>query len=231
MPFAYNLEAASHEIPSLGSDYSKAYGYAQDHHTLELNLLIWFAHTKDVLANGTPSDCRRFIDLPTCFWNKLMGNVDIVRKMLKKRIAVRGCDSGPGSLLWLETLGYAMYNGNRLLQHTHLEHRLDAITAFKEFQKRRQAFNHTSFLFKIANGDSFGEMVVSEYFPGLREEINHRGFRKASAGEAQASSTETQNQYKTVQCDSDSIRTKLTSYKKVGTRFVWTRALITRKHQ
>ena len=84
MPFAYDLEAASREIPSLGADYSKAYRYAQDHHTLELNLLIWFAHTKDVLANGTPSDCCRFIDLPTCFWNKLMGNVDIVRKMLKK---------------------------------------------------------------------------------------------------------------------------------------------------
>ena len=88
--------------------------------------------------------------------------------------------------------------------------------AFKALQKHYQAYIYTSFLFQIINGDSFGKMVVSAYFPDLREEINHRGFRKASAGQAQASSTETQNQYKTVQCDSDSIRTKLTSYKKVA---------------
>ena len=105
MPFAYN-ENASNEIPSLGSDFSKSYGYAQEHHTLELYLRLWQAHSIDVMENGTPSKCRRIIDLMFSFWNKCMGNVDTVRKVLKKRRAECGPNSGSGLLMWFELFGY-----------------------------------------------------------------------------------------------------------------------------
>ncbi|KAL7531815.1 hypothetical protein ACHAWF_003920, partial [Thalassiosira exigua] len=172
MPFAH-VEGAIREIPSLGNDYGKSYGYAQEHHTLEFYLELWMSHKKDVLANGTPPPCRRFIDLILSFWNKCMGNVDVVRKVLRQRYAKRGPDSGPGSLMWLELLGYIFYDAFRLEQHSQLEEKMDEFQTFKQFQKARRTFTFTKFLFNIANGNCFTEDQMMKYFPGLRELINH----------------------------------------------------------
>ena len=131
MRFVY-VENAVREIPSLGNEYTKVYGYAQDHHTLELHLLLWRALYVDIMENGTPPPCRRFIDIVFSFWNKCMGNVDIVRKVLKKRMAVRGPDSGPGSLMWFVMFGYTLYNAFRLYQHGQLESQLDSFQSFKQ---------------------------------------------------------------------------------------------------
>ena len=62
MLFAY-VENVVQEIPSLGKDFSNAYGYAQKHHTLELYLQLWLTHFTDVMENGTPPSCRRLVDL------------------------------------------------------------------------------------------------------------------------------------------------------------------------
>ncbi len=67
---------------------------------MELELRKWLAHTNDIVAFGTPSTCRRLTDLPEIFWNKMMGNMDTVRKVLKKRKVVCGPDSGPVSIMW-----------------------------------------------------------------------------------------------------------------------------------
>ena len=116
IPFAH-VDGAVREIPSLGKDFTKACGYTQEYYTLELYLQLSLAHTKDVPANGTPTHCGRLIDLVFSYWNKCMGNVDIVRKVLKKRNAVRGSNSGPGSLIWFELIGYTFYDAFRLYQH------------------------------------------------------------------------------------------------------------------
>ena len=89
MPFAYDVNAVK-EIPSLGRDSTHAYGYDQDHHTLELHLQLWLAHSKDVVLHGTPPPFRGLIRLVFSFWNKCMGNVDIVRKVLRQKRAMRG---------------------------------------------------------------------------------------------------------------------------------------------
>ena len=81
MAFACTQNSGS--IPSLGDDNSPVYGYAQEHHTVELWLNIWKEHTKNVQQYGTPPPCRRLLDLSTSFWNKCMGNVDTVRKIVK----------------------------------------------------------------------------------------------------------------------------------------------------
>ena len=83
-------------------DYSKAYGYTQEHHTFEYNMRMWRAHNNDVTMLGTPPPCHRFTDLPANFWNKGMGNVDTVQKVVKNRKGVRGPDSGPGSPMWFD---------------------------------------------------------------------------------------------------------------------------------
>ena len=172
MSFAY-VKNADKDIPSLGKDYSKAYGYAQEHYTLEFYLQMWLAHSKDVMENGTPTHCRRLIDIVFSYWNKCMGNVDIVRKVLKKRKAVRGPNSGPGSLMWFELIGYLFYDGFRLYQHGQLESKLRKFKSFKQFQKARRAITFTSYLFELGNGDGFSEESMSSFFPGLRELINH----------------------------------------------------------
>ena len=53
MAFAYGIQDTG-RIPSLGDDNSPVYGYAQEHHTLELWLNIWKEHTKNVQQLGTP---------------------------------------------------------------------------------------------------------------------------------------------------------------------------------
>ena len=142
IPFAH-VDGAVREIPSLGKDFTKAYGYAQEHYTLELYLQLSLAHTKDVLLNGTSTHCRRLIDLVFSYWNKCMGNVDIVRKVLKKRKAVRGPNSGPGSLIWFELVGYTFYDAFRLYQHGQLEQSMQKFSSFKQFQKARQKITFT----------------------------------------------------------------------------------------
>ena len=60
-----------------------------------------------------------------------MSIVDIVRKVLKKRNAVRGPNSGPGSLIWFELFGYTLYTGFRLFQHEKLDQTIDEFESFK----------------------------------------------------------------------------------------------------
>ena len=171
MPFGYDVNAVK-EIPSLGRDNTKAYGYAQDHHTLELHLQLWLAHSEDVLLHGTPPPCRRLIDLVFSFWNKCMGNVDIVRKVLRGKRAVRGPDSGHGSLLWMILIRYTLYHAFCLYQHGQLEINLNKFESFKQFQAARQKITFTKFLYKLAKGGCFDEKLMEAYFPGLKELIN-----------------------------------------------------------
>ena len=57
MSFAYNEENFAGVFPWLGEDYSPAYGYAQEHHTVDIWLRLWTEHTKDVIMNVTPASC------------------------------------------------------------------------------------------------------------------------------------------------------------------------------
>ena len=116
MAFAYGTQN-DESIPSLGDDNSPVYGYAQEHHTVKLWLNIWKEHAKNVQEYGTPPPCRRLLDLSTSFWNKCMGNVDTVRKVVKNVKALHGPDSGPGSLMWYTIFDYIFYNSFRIFQY------------------------------------------------------------------------------------------------------------------
>ena len=82
MEFAYGTEAPS-DFPKIGNDYSPQYGYARDHHTVDFWLRIWHLHWQDVKQQGTPPPCRRLVDVTVSYWNKDIGYVDILRKMIK----------------------------------------------------------------------------------------------------------------------------------------------------
>ena len=191
MSFAYNEENFAGVFPDLGEDYSPAYGYAQEHHTVEIWLRLWTEHTKDVIMNGTPASCRRLLDLPTSLWNKLMGNVDTVRKVVKKTKAIRGPNSGPGSLMWYTVFDYIFYNAFRIYQYARLESKMGEITTVKQLHREKQKVTFRSFLFKLSDPDCFGEMVMQKYFPGLREHIDRHqvatGNRVSGAGNDGAS--------------------------------------------
>ena len=99
---------------------------------------------------------------------------------MKKRKAVRP-DSGPGSIIWFELFGYALYNGFRLFQHGELDQKIDQFETFKSFQKTRHKRTFTSFLFKLANGECFDKNTMVKSFPGLREFINQGNNHAESA--------------------------------------------------
>ena len=154
MPFAY-VQDAVREICSLGEDYSNAYGYAQEHHTLELWLQIWVAYNKDLFEHGTPTSCKRIIDVATCLWNKCMGNVDTVRRVVTTARAIRGRDSAPGSLYWYHLLDYILYQAFRVDQHTSIEGAMDSnlIKTHKQFVRtRKRNRSYRGYLYKLQNG-------------------------------------------------------------------------------
>ncbi len=55
------------ELSDPGDGVFNVYGYIQEHHTAELWFKIECAYSNDIIENGTPSDCRCFIDLATIF--------------------------------------------------------------------------------------------------------------------------------------------------------------------
>ena len=71
-----------------------------------------------------------------------MGNVDTVRQVVKNIKAVRGPDSGPGSLMWYTIFDYIFFNSFRIFQYAQLEKKLDRINTFKELQYQRKILHH-----------------------------------------------------------------------------------------
>ena len=103
-----------------------------------------------------------------------MGNFDTIHKVVKFEKAVRGADSGPGSLLWYTLLDYVLYNAFCFFQISMMEKKLRCITSFKQLQKLKQKqLKFTAFLFKLCDPGCFGEMMMKKFFRGLREMIDH----------------------------------------------------------
>ena len=174
MQFAYGPEAPG-ELPRLGDDYSVAYGYATEHHTLDVWLFLWCAYSRDVRENGTPPTFTRFVDLLINTWNKFMGFVDTVRKVLKGVRAKRGPNSKPGSLLWDTFFDYQFFNAFRVYQYALLEDQMDTFTSFEQVKKARQKITFKQFCFGLCEKDELHADSMSKFFPGLREKID-RGF-------------------------------------------------------
>jgi hypothetical protein len=173
LSFCYDDQSHA-ELPELGEDYSSVYGYAQTHETLELWLGIWKAHDADVRLNGTPPAARRFIDMPTMFWNKCMGNVDTVRKVIRDAMPKHGSTCGPGSLLWFVLFDYILYNAFRHYQHGQVESKLDSFESFRQFQHTRTS--QTSFrmcLRRLSKYDlGLNSSILDDYFPGRKEQVD-----------------------------------------------------------
>ena len=100
-------------IESLGADYGDAYGYAIEHHSIDLWIRLWVSHDYDVRIKGTPPPCKRLLDITTSCWNKCMGNIDTVRKLLCYHKVKRGSNTGPGSLIWYMIFNYILANAYR----------------------------------------------------------------------------------------------------------------------
>ena len=50
---------------SVGKDLDHCYGYAVDHHTIDLWFRLWKAHDLDVRRHGTPPPCKILLDVGT----------------------------------------------------------------------------------------------------------------------------------------------------------------------
>ena len=81
LPFCYDKKSRT-TLPELGEDHSYVYGYTQAHKILELWLGICKAYNVDVRVNETSPAARCFIGMPTVVWNKYMGNIDTVQKVI-----------------------------------------------------------------------------------------------------------------------------------------------------
>ena len=68
--FYGNKSSDNYIIQSIGADYDNVYGYAQEHHTLELYMRLWKRHNNDVIQKGTPPAIKKIIELSCSMWNK-----------------------------------------------------------------------------------------------------------------------------------------------------------------
>ena len=153
IPYAYK-EGDKPLLPSIGDDYSKVYGYAEDHKAVEEELLKWLAQTEDILQNGTPPPWVRCTDFPSHFWNKLIGFVDLPQKVIKGKRAVRGPDSKPGSLMWLNMFGYILFQAWRKYQDSRIIHLLDGFKSFRELEtSQANVITFNAFLYRLCKGD------------------------------------------------------------------------------
>ena len=168
MKFVHDSEDNNgiNEFPSLGNDYCEYYGYAAEHHTVELWIRIWRAHWKDVQVNGVPPSCRRLLDSTTSMWNKCMGGVDTVRKVVKGVKARRGSDCGPGSIFWYTIFDYLLYNAFRIYQFAKLEEKIrnNSIGNFRQLLKAKQRYNFKAYLYSLSNKDFLEVKVFRNIF-------------------------------------------------------------------
>ncbi|GBG29978.1 Hypothetical Protein FCC1311_061982 [Hondaea fermentalgiana] len=90
-------------FPDVGTDDSEVYGYARDHHTVEVYLQLWRSHNEDIQRYGTPPPCSKLFPQIVSFWNRMMGGVDIMRKVLSGHKVITS-QLNPNCLLWITFL-------------------------------------------------------------------------------------------------------------------------------
>ena len=201
------------QIQSIGEDYDNVYGYAQEHHTVELYMRLWKRHSDDVIANGTPPTIKKVIESSCSTWNKCMGNVDIVRKTLGNHKTKRGNNTKPGFLTWYTIFQYILYNTFRVYTYSLLEKKLNSINSFMQLQDRRKhVMSFKEFLSRISARDSFCITEFEKYYPGLREKFD-RSMRGEMDEKEVVISTSTENEGSAR--DGKTILETLQKYKKM----------------
>lgn len=189
-----NGPSAPGEIPSLGADYSTGYAYAGEHHTAELWLLLMHAHNKDVKEKGVPPRARRIVHLFICFWNKFMGWVDILRKVVKSQRAKRGRDVGPGSLLWLIIFEYILYQAFRLYQAVKVARIFAKAKSYRELEQERHKYSYLNFLFDdLVDRDGIQASHFERVYGWLPLKICRKQRRRGEEEESIASKEEDLN--------------------------------------
>ena len=160
-------------MPPIGNNYEYVYGYAQEHHTVELYMRLWKTHDIDVVRNGTPPPFSKIIEATCSGWNKCMGNVDTVRKTLGYHKVKRGSNTKPGFLVWYTFFNYILYNLFRVYSYYLMEKKLGEFVSFKQFQDRRKhMLSFKDFLDDLCCRDSFGISQFDKYYPGLKEKFD-----------------------------------------------------------
>jgi hypothetical protein len=74
--------------------------------------------------------------------------------------------------LWDCLFDYTLYQGFRLFQYAQMEKQLEMFATFKQLQKAKKKVTFRSYLYSLSGGNGLGEMIIQEYFPGLKECIN-----------------------------------------------------------
>ena len=148
--FYSNDDNSNLVMQSIEKNYDNVYGYAQEHHTVELYMRLWKRHNNDVIANGTPPTIKKIIESSCSTWNKCMGNVDIVRKTLGNHKTKRGSNTKPGFLSWYTIFQYVLYQTFRTYTYSLLENKLSKVTSFMQLQdKRKHVMSFKDFLSQI----------------------------------------------------------------------------------
>jgi len=97
MPF---LSEDSGGIPRIAIDGSDCYGYAREHHTVELWFNLWKQHSKMVLRLGTPPSCTNLTTYIVALWNQAMSGADTVRGLHESNKQKLGGSAGPTLILF-----------------------------------------------------------------------------------------------------------------------------------
>jgi hypothetical protein len=134
-------------VPRIAPDGSRVYGYAVEHHTVELYMRLWKAHNDDVIAQGTPPPSARLLPLMASTWNKFMGGVDTVRKVLSGH-ASKYALMKPSSLVWMVFFNYLLYNAFRSYQLCRMI--VGQVATYAQFAKlRKDVCTYGDFLYDL----------------------------------------------------------------------------------
>jgi hypothetical protein len=187
MPFLFS-EGVAGRLPDLGPDKSPPYGYASDHHTAELHFQLARMYRQDVITNGTPPPARRLIAAQSAIWNKSMGWIDVLRKIVKSQ-RVQNRRDAPGLLYIGVLLDYCLLNAFRVYQFAVLENKLSEDWTLKQLNKNR-ADAMTYKLFLSILFDELTPEGLLAYYPGAEQRLTarlnkHRATRKQAQQQAQ----------------------------------------------
>jgi hypothetical protein len=144
-------------LPRLGLDGSRVYAYAVEHYTLELYLRLYASFNADMVALGTPPTCKRMLPIMSSMWNKYMGGVDTVRRVLSGSESQYGSMS-PCSLVWTIFFNYMYYNAYRVYQMAHMD--VTNVKTYVQFcEKRKRVSNFSDFLYELATEINTGSLT------------------------------------------------------------------------
>lgn len=143
LKFAYGPELQP--MPEVAPRGSKIFGFARDHYTVELHLQLWRRHYEDIVLNGTPPPCTKFLPKIVSSFSQMAKQSGFLRSSLSGSVVTKTSLS-LNSLIWTSFFSYILYNAYRIYQLSLVDRSGKEYNSFEELMRERSRFYYRGFL-------------------------------------------------------------------------------------